>query len=55
MNEQAEMFNRMSLKDRLELLFYMQLHSNATIQTVHAKVDPEGAEIQPMPDPEKPN
>ena len=52
-NEQAEMFNKMPLKERLELLFYMMLHANKITRYLHDKIEPGEAEIIDMPEPEK--
>lgn len=52
-NEQAAMFKALALKDRLELLFYMQLYANKTMAFLHNKIDPGAVEISGMPEPER--
>lgn len=52
-NEQAALFNKMPLKEKLELLFYMSLHNNMIVRALHEKMDPNLAPVQGMPESEK--
>lgn len=42
-NAQAQQFGQMSMEERLEMLFYMNVHLAAGLQAVHALVDRDAA------------
>lgn len=52
-NIQAQMFLEMKTEEQLELLFYMLMSTNATLQFVHSLIDPSVVESSPMPEPPK--
>lgn len=45
---QVKMFRSMSVKDQLELMFYMILHQNYGIQSLHARIDADEAKTVGM-------
>jgi hypothetical protein len=52
--EQVKRFLKMPFADKLELVFYMLLHTNASLQHLHEQIDPN-AVVVPMPKLDKPN
>lgn len=49
MRNQARLFGLgLNMTERVELLFYMLLHTNAGMQSLHARIAPEEAVTQSM-------
>ena len=53
--DQVNKFQLLPASDRMEILLYMFFHMSAAIQMIHAKLEPEAAKTQGMPDTGKPN
>lgn len=53
--EQAQLFRAMPIQDQAELLFYMNMHTNAGLRLLHDKTAPGEAPVQGMPDVPKVN